>query len=218
MTEHDGLTFTPVFVKNLDAVFSCDRAHNILALVSLRLLLRFKLTRLRSQVRRSALSIHTSSKLVAATSSWRRLGVRKGKLRQMSLDRALGAPRKLCMSGLPPKAYIRRHDWHVRQGLRDVQGRFLRSIMHFWANQALTMALMAATLAPVDVSAQTIGQDNSGQALGTITPSNEAERLTGKERLSEKWKDNQRVDNCRVPIDKRGSKVRPDSCDRLPKN
>ena len=80
------------------------------------------------------------------------------------------------------------------------------------------MALMAAALAPVDVSAQTIGQDNSGQALGTITPSNEAERLTGKERLSEKWKDNQRVDNCRVPIDKRGSKVRPDSCDRLPKN
>src|SRR5262245_13181490 len=77
--------------------------------------------------------------------------------------------------------------------------------------------------APVDVSAQMIGQANSGQAnssqaLGTITPSNEVERLTGKERLSEKWKDDQRVDNCRVPIDKRGSKVRPDSCDRLPKN
>jgi hypothetical protein len=90
--------------------------------------------------------------------------------------------------------------------------------MHFLANQALAMTLMAAALAPVDVSAQMIGQTNSGQALGTITPSNEAERLTGKERLSEKWKDDQRVDNCRVPIDKRGSKVRPDSCDRLPKN
>jgi hypothetical protein len=93
MTEHDGLTFAPVFVKNLDAVFSCDRAHNILALVSLQLLLEFKLTRLidlpqtgaKSAV--LALSIHTSSKLVVATSSWRRLDLRKGKLRQMPLDR-----------------------------------------------------------------------------------------------------------------------------------
>src|SRR4029434_11235918 len=89
MTEHDGLTFAPVFVKNLDAVFSCDRAHNILALVSLRAPAAVQadpLDRLasnRSQVCRSALTIHTSSKLVAATSSWRRLGVRKGKLRQM---------------------------------------------------------------------------------------------------------------------------------------
>ena len=29
-------------------------------------------------------------------------------------------------------------------------------------------------------------------------------RLTAKERLSEKWTDEQRVDNCKVPIDKRG--------------
>jgi hypothetical protein len=122
------------------------------------------------------------------------------------------------MSGLPPKTHIRRHDWSVRQDLREVQRRFLRSIVHFLANQALAMTLMAAVLAPVDVGAQMIGQTNSGQALGTITPSNEADRLTGKERLSEKWKDNQRVDNCRVPIDKRGTKVRPDSCDRLPKD
>jgi len=53
--------------------------------------------------------------------------------------------------------------------------------------------------------------------VGTIARSNEAERLTGKERLGEKWKDDQRVDNCRVPLEKRGTKVRPDSCDRLPK-
>jgi hypothetical protein len=36
--------------------------------------------------------------------------------------------------------------------------------------------------------------------------------LTGKERLGPKWTDEQRIDNCRVPIDKRGSKPRPSSC------
>jgi hypothetical protein len=36
--------------------------------------------------------------------------------------------------------------------------------------------------------------------------------LTGKERLGSKWMDDQRVDNCKVPIDKRGAKSRPDTC------
>jgi hypothetical protein len=36
--------------------------------------------------------------------------------------------------------------------------------------------------------------------------------LTGKERLGEKWTDEQRVDNCKVPLDKRGSRLRPDAC------
>jgi hypothetical protein len=85
-------------------------------------------------------------------------------------------------------------------------------------NKALAITLMAAALAPVDVGAQMISQTNSGQAVGTIVPLNETEKLTGKERLSDKWKDDQRVDNCRVPLDKRGTKLRPDSCDRLPKD
>jgi hypothetical protein len=33
---------------------------------------------------------------------------------------------------------------------------------------------------------------------------------TGKERLSDKASDNQRTDNCRVPIERRGIKPRPD--------
>jgi hypothetical protein len=89
--------------------------------------------------------------------------------------------------------------------------------MKLLANQALVMALMAATLASVDASAQMNGQANSGQAVGTITPPKETSGITGKERLSEKWKDEQRIDNCKVPPDKRGAKVRPDSCDHLPK-
>ena len=36
--------------------------------------------------------------------------------------------------------------------------------------------------------------------------------LTGKERLGRKWMDEQRIDNCKVPIDKRGTKARLDTC------
>ena len=40
--------------------------------------------------------------------------------------------------------------------------------------------------------------------------------LTGKERLGPKWTDEQRIDNCRVPIDKRGTKPRPATCPNVP--
>jgi hypothetical protein len=39
--------------------------------------------------------------------------------------------------------------------------------------------------------------------------------LTGKERLGKKWMDEQRIDNCKVPIDKLGAKPRPSTCPRL---
>jgi len=35
---------------------------------------------------------------------------------------------------------------------------------------------------------------------------------TLKERLSSKASDEQRVDNCKVPPDRRGAKIRPDDC------
>jgi hypothetical protein len=40
--------------------------------------------------------------------------------------------------------------------------------------------------------------------------------LTGKERLGRKWMDEQRIDNCNVPIDKRGSRPRPSACTHVP--
>ena len=40
--------------------------------------------------------------------------------------------------------------------------------------------------------------------------------LTGKERLGPKWTDEQRIDNCKVPIDKRGTKPRPSACAGAP--
>ena len=40
--------------------------------------------------------------------------------------------------------------------------------------------------------------------------------LTGKERLGPKWNDEQRIDNCKVPIDKRGTKPRSSACPHIP--
>jgi hypothetical protein len=40
--------------------------------------------------------------------------------------------------------------------------------------------------------------------------------LTGKERLGPKWTDEQRIDNCKVPVDKRGPKPRPSACADAP--
>ena len=48
------------------------------------------------------------------------------------------------------------------------------------------------------------------------TPANGAGPLTGKERLGEKWNDEQRTDNCKVPTDKRGTRQRTDSCAHTP--
>jgi hypothetical protein len=39
-----------------------------------------------------------------------------------------------------------------------------------------------------------------------------ANTLTAKERLGPKWTDEQRIDNCNVPPDKRGTKARPAIC------
>ena len=49
-----------------------------------------------------------------------------------------------------------------------------------------------------------------------ILPSNTPTALTGKERLGKKWMDEQRIDNCKVPIDKRGTKPRPSTCPHVP--
>ena len=47
-------------------------------------------------------------------------------------------------------------------------------------------------------------------------PAYPAATLTGKERLGRKWMDEQRIDNCNVPVDKRGTKPRPNVCPHVP--
>jgi hypothetical protein len=49
----------------------------------------------------------------------------------------------------------------------------------------------------------------------TAVPAN-GSPLTGKERMGRKWMDEQRIDNCNVPAEKRGSKPRPANCLQSP--
>ncbi|WP_232519248.1 hypothetical protein [Caballeronia insecticola] len=49
-------------------------------------------------------------------------------------------------------------------------------------------------------------------AMPGAASSTASEAKTLKERLGDKASDEQRVDNCKVPADRRGTKVRPDTC------
>lgn len=48
------------------------------------------------------------------------------------------------------------------------------------------------------------------------SPPDRAPVRTGKERLSDKASDEQRVDDCKVPPERRGPKPRPDACGSAP--
>jgi hypothetical protein len=48
------------------------------------------------------------------------------------------------------------------------------------------------------------------------TAPNMIDSLTGKERLGRKWMDEQRIDNCKVPTDKRGGRPRSSECPHVP--
>jgi hypothetical protein len=68
----------------------------------------------------------------------------------------------------------------------------------------VTASLVIAALSPA------IAQEQSHPAKGPET--SPISTATGKERLGRKWMDEQRIDNCKVPIDKRGTKPRLDTC------
>jgi len=59
-------------------------------------------------------------------------------------------------------------------------------------------------------------QDRAPLRTGPESNANRPAVLTGKERLGKKWMDEQRLDNCKVPIDKRGTKPRPSACSHAP--
>jgi hypothetical protein len=79
--------------------------------------------------------------------------------------------------------------------------------------RALLLAVVVAS-SPVFTQEQPPLADDhaTGANAGAGMPSRAPAVLTGKERLGEKWKDEQRTDNCKVPIEKRGAKPRPDIC------
>jgi hypothetical protein len=59
-------------------------------------------------------------------------------------------------------------------------------------------------------------QESSRRSEPAPDSASSPKTLTGKERLGRKWMDEQRIDNCKVPPDKRGSKPRPSVCPHVP--
>jgi hypothetical protein len=59
------------------------------------------------------------------------------------------------------------------------------------------------------------GQRDRGGAAA-VPAQTRARVLTGKERLGPKWTDEQRIDNCNVPVDRRGIRPRPSACANNP--
>ena len=57
--------------------------------------------------------------------------------------------------------------------------------------------------------------DQTAPNAATVEPAS-GPSLTGKERMGRKWMDEQRIDNCNVPIDKRGSRPRSSACPHIP--
>ena len=71
----------------------------------------------------------------------------------------------------------------------------------------ISRALLLTPLLALGFALSASAQDDRS---ATTTPP-----LTGKERLGPKWTDEQRIDNCNVPIDKRGTRPRPADCARV---
>ena len=74
------------------------------------------------------------------------------------------------------------------------------------------LSLLLTIAFALSASAQDARPDRVTPNAATGMPSS----LTGKERLGRKWMDEQRIDNCNVPADKRGTRPRPSTCPHIP--
>lgn len=85
-----------------------------------------------------------------------------------------------------------------------------------WALAGAVMIAAPAGLWPTTLWADGPGgasaQAGREPASAPSQPDPAGRVLTGKERLSDKASDDQRVDNCKVPPEERGPKPRPASC------
>ena len=75
------------------------------------------------------------------------------------------------------------------------------------------LGILAAAILAAPVAA---GEPATSATAEAQPPAVQAPVKTGKERLSGKASDEQRVDNCRVPPELRGTTPRPDACDSKP--
>ncbi|MEZ2311970.1 hypothetical protein AB6809_35835 [Paraburkholderia sp. RCC_158] len=74
---------------------------------------------------------------------------------------------------------------------------------------ALAFAFAAA---PVRELANTAADTAASNPSATGRVPDKADPKTLKERLGDKGSDEQRVNNCKVPVEERGAKPRPDTC------
>ena len=79
-----------------------------------------------------------------------------------------------------------------------------------WAGIVTASILAAFIAAPLAADEPAPAATTATQPPSEQTP---APVKTGKERLSSKANDEQRVDNCKVPPELRGTTVRPDACE-----
>src|SRR3978361_1158591 len=78
---------------------------------------------------------------------------------------------------------------------RRPTSRFCEAIMRPLYRRAFAALFVICVAPPVDA------QDNSRAGQPTAGSAGAPGTRTGKERLGQKWSDEQRVDNCKVPID-----------------
>jgi len=109
-------------------------------------------------------------------------------------------------------------------------GSFLHTQIGCYLSTFMLMKLPMARLhqGPVHLLTMLLGVFAQSALAQVLMPPDQAPRsepfpaanspaqLTGKERLGRKWMDEQRIDNCNVPIDKRGTKPRSSSCHHVP--
>ena len=73
-----------------------------------------------------------------------------------------------------------------------------------------------ATLFAIALAWPATAQNGPPREQPTSISATAPRTLTGKERLGRKWMDEQRIDNCNVPIDMRGTRPRPSLCPHVP--
>ena len=69
-----------------------------------------------------------------------------------------------------------------------------------------------SSIALIGLLAGALAQDGKHDSPNAASVETSRPALTGKERLGPKWTDEQRIDNCHVPVDKRGAKARSSVC------
>ena len=80
----------------------------------------------------------------------------------------------------------------------------------------MRLRLLTAASSLILVVSAAMAQEEKQDRASAVPAGRMRPMLTGKERLGPKWTDEQRIDNCRVPVDKRGTKPRPNDCTGAP--